>query len=307
MKIIFFGTPEYVVPIAQKLHNTYYKGKLRDLVGVVTQPPKPAGRKGKIERSAIDNWAYKRNVPIAHDYGQIPQADLGVVAAHGRIIPQSVINAFPYGIINIHPSKLPEFRGASPVQATIATGKTQAHVTFIKMDEQMDHGPIISQFKDDILKDDTTETLRSRLFQRATEALIEMLPAYTTGKIALKPQNHKKATYVSLIKKQDGYVPPLYLSKALKGEKVNEKWALQFIKDCFVPVTPTSINQFIRAMYPWPGAWTEIQIGNSKKRLKLLKVNANEERLVLDTVQLDGKDPVSWKQFIAGYPQAKLS
>src|SRR5581483_6897875 len=111
LKVIFFGTPDYVIPILENLHK-YYK-----VVGVVTQPPKLAGRHQEKTFSAVDTWAYKHKLNIIHFWDQeLPPADLGVVASYGKIIPQEIINHFKYGILNIHPSLLPKYRGASPIQ-----------------------------------------------------------------------------------------------------------------------------------------------------------------------------------------------
>ena len=257
MKIIFFGTPDYVIPILDKLH------KYHEIVAVVTQSPKPVGRDKIITYSAVDSWAFKKHIPRNFDYVDLPEADMGVCASFGMIIPKVVINNSKFGILNIHPSLLPEFRGASPIQATIIAGSDPA-ISIIKMDEKMDHGPILTQFKEDILENDTNETLRKRLFEKSAEVLIEMIPAYIEGKIKLKPQDESKATYTKIIIKQDGFV--------------------DLIKDDSI-----IIERKHRAYIPWPGIWTLV----NGKRLKILEFK-NEPV----TVQLEGKKPISYKQFV---------
>jgi len=279
MKIVFFGTPDYVVPIAEALYKTYRTKKDKGVVAVVTQHPKPSGRKKKMEYSAIDKWAHKREIPILYDYADMPVADLGVVAAYGRIIPQNVIRHFPKGIVNIHPSLLPKYRGASPVQNAIADGETQTGVTIIKMDEKMDHGPIISSFKEEIRKDDTNETLRKRLFDRSAQFLIDLIPNYLNGKIKLKEQDHKKATFTKLVKSEDGFIENLFENP----EKTYNLW---------------------RAYQPWPGIFTKVGINDEEKRLKILKLHLENDKLVLDEVQLEGKKPVGFEEFKRGYPDA---
>lgn len=277
MKIIFFGTPDYVLPILEKLVKTYGKGNSpppagglsEGLVAVVTQNPKPSGRKNFIVRSAVDNWAYKRNVPVFFNFTDIPQADLGICASFGKIIPKETIKKFSVGILNIHPSLLPKYRGASPVQETIKNGDTQTGVTVIRMDEKMDHGPIISSFKEDILAGDTTDSLRVRLFERSAQFLIDLIPNYLISRVKPKEHDHKKATFTKVLKREDGFVDMT---------KPHEE-----------------IERIIRAYYPWPGTWTYVEIGDKKKRLKLLPN---------DIVQLEGKSPVSFKQFKEGYPSA---
>lgn len=260
LKIIFFGTPEYVLPILEKLHKHY------KIAAVVTQPPKEAGRKKIKTFSAVDTWAFKRKLPIFFDFDRLPEVDLGVCAAFGKIIPKFVIDNLKFGILNVHPSLLPKYRGASPVQAAIVNGDSETGVSIIKMDEQMDHGPIVTQFKEEILPDDTTETLRVRLFARSAEVLIDLIPNYLKGKINLKPQDHSQATFTKVLKKEDGFI------------------------DLTSHQSPTTIHNFIRAMYPWPCAWTILANG---KRLKLLPNGM---------VQLEGKKPVTRKQFEAAYP-----
>jgi methionyl-tRNA formyltransferase len=272
MKVVFFGTPYYVIPVLSAL-NKYHK-----LLMVVTQSPKPSGRDKKITYSDVDTWAHERHIPKTFDLNDVPEADLGIVASYGKIIPKSVIEKFKYGILNIHPSLLPKYRGASPVQSAIASGETTTGLTIILMDEKMDHGPIISYFKEDIRQDDTTKTLRDRLFERSVEFLIDLIPSFISEKIRPKAQNEAEASFTKTINKDDGYVD------MTKGDNLQKE-------------------RFIRAMSPWPGAWTYVQIGGTKKRLKIISAHLEDEKLVLDEVQLEGKTPVSWNQFKLGYPK----
>jgi len=261
VKIIFFGTPDYVIPVLEKLH------KYHEIVAVVTQSPKPVGREKVLTYSAVDKWAFKKHIPRNFDYVDLPEGDLGVCASFGMIIPEKVLNHFKFGILNIHPSLLPNFRGSSPIQSTLITGTNPTGVSIIKMDEKMDHGPVLTQFKEDVLENDTNETLRARLFKKSADVLIEMIPAYIDGKIKLKPQDQSKATLTKIISRQDGFVD---LDK-------ND---------------PIIIERKFRAYTPWPGIWTLV----NGKRLKILEFK-NEPI----TVQLEGKKPISYKQFISSY------
>lgn len=303
MKIIFFGTPYYVLPICDALHKQYNHGHEKQFIAVVTQPPKKSGRDKSFTRSEVDHWAFKHNLQIHFDYANLPEADLGICASYGKIIPESVLKKFSHGVLNIHPSLLPEYRGASPVQAAIAAGEQTTGVTIFKMDAKMDHGDIISSFIEDILKNDTTQTLRDRIFERSAEFLIEMLPNYLNGKIKPKPQDEDKATYTKIITKQDGFIAPKLLGKILSGVSSDSEFKISFIPDQEIPLNATSLHNFIRALQTWPEAWTKIDIGNQNiKRLKLLKSHIEDNKLVLDEVQLEGKNPVSWEQFAQGYP-----
>lgn len=290
MKIVFFGTPDFAIPVLESLHKEYNSGRERNLIAVVTQEPKPAGRDKFVTRSAVDNWAYKHKIPIVFDFDDIPEADLAVVAAYGKIIPENVIKKFSKGVLNIHPSLLPKYRGASPIQAAIAAGDDETGVTIIQMDEKMDHGPIISAFKEDILPTDTNEVLRNRLFERSSQFLIDLIPSYLSGKIKLKPQDHDSATFTKLVVKKDAFIESKELESAIKGdEKLSKK-----------------IDCLVRAMTPWPIAWTTVKIADETRRLKILKAHLENKKLVLDEVQLEGKNSVTWKQFTDGYPSLQL-
>lgn len=290
MKIVFFGTPDYVLPILTAIHKKFVTGSGKSpIVAVVTQPPRPIGRKQILAYSAVDKWAHKHKVPIHYSAGELAvdsiDADVGVLASYGEIIKKEVINLFPHGILVIHPSLLPKYRGASPIPATIAAGDSVTGVTIFKMDEKVDHGPIISQFKEDVLPEDTGETLRTRLFERSVEVLTELIEPYLQNKITPKIQNDSGATYTKIITREDGFID------------LNKK-------------DPEETERFIRAMYPWPGAWTSVQLTTSateNKRLKILKAHLENEKLVLDEVQPEGKGPVTWRQFKEGYPQAKFA
>ena len=207
--------------------------------------------------------------------------EVGVLASYGKILSVKELTVPKYGILNIHPSLLPKYRGPSPVQTAILNGEKQTGVTIIKMDEEIDHGPIVAQFAENIMTNDTAESLYLRLFSAGVKVLITILPAYLGGKIETRKQEHSQATYTQKFVREDGKIdwqkPPDYLER------------------------------MIRAFYPWPGTWTEIKLKtlNSDfrtKRLKILKAHLENRKLILDIVQLEGKKPVSFKQFCEGYP-----
>lgn len=291
LKIVFFGTPYYVLPILKAIHKKFVTGPGKSPISaVVTQSPKPVGRKQILTYSPIDKWAHEHGIPIYYSANELlenpPEATLGILASYGEIIKKEVINFFPQGILVIHPSLLPKYRGASPVPAAIMNGETVTGCSIIKMDEKMDHGPVIAQFKEEILPEDNSEILRDKIFARSAEVLIDLIPAYIQGKINLKKQNDEEATFTKLMKKEDGFI------------------------DLTKDLSPTTCHNFIRAMSPWPGAWTLLRLsaseGQVKKRLKLLKSHIEEDKLVLDEVQLEGKEPVTWKQFKDGYKEAEF-
>jgi len=325
MKIVFFGTPDYVLPILQSLDRQFKtKDGVSPIVAVITQKPRPVGRKKKLRYSPVDNWAHIKNIKNKRLNIKIYfssqdllrdkiKADLGVLAAYGEIVSREIINYFPHGILNIHPSLLPKYRGAAPVQAAIVCGDKETGVSVIRIDEKLDHGPIISQFKEEILATDTTASLRKRLFEKSAEVITTLLPAFLQGKIKPRPQDDSQASFTRQIKKEDGFIPPHSFASILQGLPLKGRWEIGFIKGLVIEnPKPADINRFIRAMQPWPQAWTFVWLNTkvknqkSKFRLKILKAHLETGRLVPDEVQLEGKNPVSWKQFCQGYPKAKF-
>jgi methionyl-tRNA formyltransferase len=288
MKIVFFGTPDYVMPVLTGLHKKFVTGPGKSpIVAIVTQSPKPVGRKQFLTFSPVDKWAHDHGIPIHYSANELAidsvEADVGILASYGEIIKKDVINLFPHGILVIHPSLLPKYRGASPIPAAIMNGETVTGVTIFKMDEKVDHGKVVCQFKEDIMPDDTGETLRARLFARSAEVLVETIEPYLQGKIRPKVQDETLATFTKIMTREDGFID------LTRRNLVSN---------------PVKVEQFVRAMLPWPVAWTNVQLSTDDaqtKRLKIFKVHVENEKLVLDEVQLEGKDLVSWKQFKEGY------
>lgn len=207
--------------------------------------------------------------------------DVGVLASYGKILTKETLEALPHGILNIHPSLLPKYRGASPIQTAILKGEKETGVTIIKMDEKVDHGLIIAQFKEEVRPNDTTKSLSQRLFTAGVQVLRTILPAYLENKIEFRKQNHSQATHTQKLTRDNGKID---------WKKPNDY-----------------LERFIRAMYLWPGAWTDIQLNKKgKKRLKILEAHLEDKKLVFDQVQLEGKNPVTWKQFQEGYPEAEI-
>ena len=309
MKIVFFGTPDYVLPVLTSLHKKFVSGPgVSPIAAVVTQSPKPTGRKQILTYSPVDKWAHEHKITTYYDPQNLLKEkikfDLGVIADYGKIISKEVIGLFANGILNIHFSPLPKYRGASPVQAAILSGDKEIGVTIFKIDERLDHGPIISQFKEEVGPTDTWGSLKVRLFERTKDVFIELIPPYIGGKIKTKKQDEKDASYTILVKKEHGFIPPKYLRNALEGKSLKEDWEIGFIKDFSLAPSPSSLEKFIRALDPWPLAWTFVKMGSNQKRLKILNGHVEEEKLILDLVQLEGKNPVSWQEFLEGYPTA---
>jgi methionyl-tRNA formyltransferase len=276
---IFFGTSHHS---AQFLNLAIKNGLKIDLV--VSAPPKPVGRKQILTNNPTVVVAQKYNLPFILSLKELTSQEnlkIGLILDYNRIIPQSIIDLFPQGIINIHFSKLPCFRGPSPVQYTILSGEKEAFITYFFITAGLDEGPIIKQTSLPLTGTETAESLYTALIQKATNEISQVIT----------DKDHPC--------QQQGQ--PSYTEK-LTTQKVKIDWSK----------SPEEIDRLIRAAYPEPGAWTEIELGTMNneqrtKRLKVLKTHLENNELVLDLVQLEGKNPVSWKQFKEGYPEATIS
>ena len=275
-KIIFFGSDQYSLIVLERL----YQDKRFSVVAVVTLPTAEMVRKFSQKNKIPQVDAKTENLINAL---KNLTSDVGVLASFGKIIPGKMLAIPRRGILNIHPSLLPKYRGPAPAQAAILNGDKEIGATIIKMDEKIDHGPIVAQFREVIQPDDTAESLYKRLFTAGAEVLTTILPAYLEGRIELREQDHLKATFTKKLTRADGKID----------------WSQP----------DDYLERFIRAMSSWPGAWTLLRpraTEGQTKRLKILKAHLENGKLVLDQVQLEGKKPVTWKQFQEGYPEAKI-
>lgn len=195
----------------------------------------------------------------------LKEADLAVVAAYGHILTKNELETPKYGCINVHPSLLPKYRGPSPVPTTILNGDKATGVTIIKMDEKMDHGPIIATKKISLTGQEIFPELINKLFQLGAELLVKIIPDFISGKIKPIRQNHAKASFCQLIKKQDGYF------------------------DIGNLPSPDKLDRMIRAYYPWPGVWT-------RWNNKIVKFYPEGK------IQMEGKKVMGLRDFLNGYP-----
>lgn len=277
MKIIFFGTPHFVIPVLESLMKHF------SVVGIVTAPDHKAGRKQLLTPSPVKKFIIDKGLQIPvitpekfnkETLKQLRslQADLFVVAAYGYILPDELLDMPPFGAINVHPSLLPKHRGPTPVPTTILKGDTTTGVTIIKMDEAMDHGPIIAETTYQVHETDTTESLLIHLFNLSAEMLPDVINNFTSGKLIPRIQVESQATYTEKITKADGFI------------------------DLEKPPSRKKLDLMIRAFYPWPTVWTKVTIKSHEVRIKFLPGNK---------LQMEGKNPVSLKDFLNGYPEVK--
>ncbi|MBI2022475.1 methionyl-tRNA formyltransferase [Candidatus Daviesbacteria bacterium] len=307
LKIVFIGTSEFVIPVLEALHQNF------NVVSVVTSPDAPIGRKYIITPSPIAKKAHELNIsvlkPENFDQSLINQLtnlnpDLFVVASYGHLIPKAILDIPKHGSLNIHPSKLPKYRGPSPIQSQILDRVKTSAVTIILMDEEMDHGPIIAQEEFKLSEQDTFEILHTKMFQAGAKLLIKIIPDFIEGELKPLAQNHAIATFCDKVTKKSGYF------------------------DINSPPEPEKLDRMIRAYYPWPTAWTiwngkvvkflpntsfSNLIGESRNMSKAL-TDVIDSRWSLSRiqirggndspflVQMEGKKAVPLKNFLNGYP-----
>src|SRR4051812_47649044 len=211
-RLIFMGTPDFAVPTLQALIDSPHY----DVVGVVTQPDRPAGRGKTVQQSPIKQVATAAGIPIIQpeklkapgviDQLQSWQPDLIVVAAFGQILRQNVLDLPRFGCINVHASLLPRWRGAAPIQAAIRAGDSQTGITIMKMDAGLDTGPMLRQRAIPIEPTDTGQTLHDKLAAVGGPLLIETLGPYLRGEIQPQVQDESGQTYAPMLKKEDGAI-----------------------------------------------------------------------------------------------------
>lgn len=235
LRVVFFGTPGFAVPTLEQLLRSRHPP-----VGVVTQPDRPRGRGQQITDGPVKALALSARLPVfqperlSRDLfeGQLAsvRADIGVVAAYGKILPDWLLAALPRGLINVHASLLPRYRGASPIHRAVIAGDRETGVTIMRVVKALDAGPMIAAARVPIGPDDTTTIVESRLAVRGAALLVDTLDAIDAGTAIETPQNDALATYAPKLTKSEGIV------------------------DWTKPAQ--DIHNLIRGLWPWPHAST---------------------------------------------------
>ncbi|HSD12467.1 MAG TPA: methionyl-tRNA formyltransferase [Patescibacteria group bacterium] len=307
LRIVYFGTSPFAVPPLKALFGA--KGRA-EVVAVVTKPDKPVGRKGELQSSPVAKAAREAGamllMPASLKTEDLQErlaalhADLFVVAAYGKIVPRAVLDLPKLGCLNLHGSLLPKYRGASPIQAAIAAGERETGVSLMRMDEQVDHGPVLATVAVPIDPGDTYGTLEAKLADAAADLLVAHLDDIAEGKLVPEEQPHDAATYTAIIGREDGFV----------------RWDGADAK---------AVERRLRAFDPWPGLYAVWTRNGRPLRLKLTDVHAIENRPGLEPgtafiddegfpavsartgavrlvqVQPEGKKPMDGKAFLNGY------
>jgi methionyl-tRNA formyltransferase len=294
--IVFLGSPEFAVPTLRKLNEQF------QVVGVITQPDRPAGRGRILTSPPVRLCADELGLPVIQPR-KISELDalhqihtwapeIIVVAAFGQILRSEVLDLPIYGCVNVHASFLPRWRGAAPIQAAILNGDEQTGITIMRMDPGIDTGPILNQVPLQLSRVETAGALGSTLSILGADLLVKTLPGYLDGTLSPIPQDDSLATYAPMIKKEAGL--------------------LDFSQSA------TYLERKVRAFNPWPGAYTFWNNGMLKihrthitegvlappgKRIiheKLPAYTTGHGILVIDFLQPAGKNPMDGVTFLRG-------
>ena len=251
MRLLFFGTPEFAVPALEALAREH------EVALVVAQPDRPAGRGMKLQAPAVAVRARELGLPLMQPaqirtpefLGEIGRAgaDVGIVIAYGRILPAALLAIPKHGFLNVHGSVLPAWRGAAPIQRSIEAGEKLTGVTIMRVDEELDHGPMLAIATTEIGPDERTPSLARRLSILGAEALLPVLEQLDKGLAVETPQDHERATIARKIEKSEGEV------------RFDERAA--------------AIYDRFRAFDPWPG----IFVVTSGETIKLTEVRPSTQ------------------------------
>jgi len=314
VNIVFFGSSKYSIPALEALLSANEKPI------VITTPDQPSGRHQNLSPNPLASFAFEKGLTVLkpdkldgkpldelkrrfrNDFGMTKV--IGVCCVYGKIIPQSWLDHMP--IINIHPSLLPKYRGPSPATFAILNNEKKTGVSFLLMDDKVDHGPTLAQFSHPIVSDDTADSLYQKLFSLAAEKLPEIIKEYYEGEINPLPQNHGQASTTRKLIKNDGLIPHSSLVKAIHGKAFAKRELPDIVAEALKDgeFTPEIIDRLRRALSDWPGIFTKIMVHEKEMILKIKGTSVNGNKLVIEEVQLEGKNPVIFSQFSSAYPDA---
>jgi methionyl-tRNA formyltransferase len=301
MRVVYLGTPEFAVPTLDALASASH-----EILAVYTQPDRPKGRGGRLAVSPVKNAAIRLKLPVfqperirrpenvATLAGLHP--DVIVVVGYGQIIPQSIIDIPRHGILNVHASLLPKYRGAAPIQWAVANGEPETGVTIMRIDAGLDTGDILLKWATPIHPNETTPELSSRLAAAGASLLIEALRDIEAGTAEYTPQNDAEASSAPILKKEDGRID----------------WSQQ----------AQTIYNRLRGFTPWPGAYSTFRsrtlhvlraaphntggVSGAPGTLypdkrRLFVACGRDTSLELLEVQLEGKKRMSVADFLNGH------
>ncbi len=297
MRILFFGSPDFALPSLRACLSVH------TVIGVVTQPDRPAGRGQRLTPPPVKGFAKEVGLPMVQpprlrepEWAERLAAldpDLGVVVAYGQILPKTILALPRLGCINLHASLLPQYRGAAPVAWAILRGKTETGLTTFLMDEGTDTGPILRQARIAIRPEETAGELAARLAVLGSHLLLDTLEGWSRGRLTPIPQDETLATAAPRLKKEDGW---------LRWERL----ALELVN-------------LVRAMNPWPGAvalweghrvtfWRARTVGGANVAPGTLyrvggslAIATGQGGFLPVEVQPESRQSMSWEAFVRGY------
>lgn len=304
MKIVFFGTPPFAARILEALLSSRHS-----VVAVVTQPDRPQGRKLQVQPPAVKQTLLEKGEKIPLFQPEVASTeeiastlkkfspDLFVVVAYGEIIKENLLSIPPYRCINVHPSLLPKYRGAAPLQRALMSGEEKTGVCIIEMVKKMDAGPILGKREISISDEQTGGELEAELCEVSISLLLDVIDRIENGKVKVELQDEGSVTFAPKIKAEDRHIDWERPARELHNQ--------------------------IRALSPYPGAYTEVWLGKEKKRLVILRaemdtrqgresketllwskkewvITCGDRSLSLKEVQLEGKKRMSIDEFIRG-------
>ena len=318
-QIVFFGTPQIAASVLEYIMTHRIEMQV-EVTLVVTAPDKPVGRKKILTPSAVKAMAQKHGLTVHTGKvgdevvrGALRRADHALLFAYGRIIPQDILDLPARGFINIHPSALPLYRGASPICFPMLLGDRELGVTLMQMDAQLDHGPIIAQelvpmisATRDIVEHELAKVACEMLEREYSNPSSWIRQAHHDSKhILVTTQIHTKATYTFQLSRDDGYVEWQIVQKLMRGE-VLQAVEYPVILRKYIEKNPThlpsleeplTLQNLFDALSPWPGLWTRMVLKGVEKRVKILSVRDGH----IIHVQIEGKDPVDFEVFSREY------
>ena len=302
-RVVFMGTSRFAVPSLEGLVQAGY-----EVVGVVTQPARPAGRGRHLVAAPVSQAATRMGLrllsperlrspeSVAELANLIP--DLIVVAAYAQILPRAVLEMPRYGCVNVHASLLPRWRGASPIHAAILAGDELAGVSIMLMEPSMDTGAVLGQIATGVEAEDTTPILEERLARAGAALLVDILPCYLSGAIDPVPQNPDLVTYAPIIKKEDGLIdwtqPARAIWRASRAFQawpgIHTRWEGKILK-----VVSCQPMEAIPQLATAAGTVLALPAGRE------VGVATGEGVLVLDEVAPEGGRTMTVREFVAGH------
>ena len=302
MVIVFFGTPQFAVPSLETLVASSHEVR-----GVVTQPDKPRGRGQKVTEGPVKAAAVSHGIPVyqpprLRDAGVVDaiarwQPDLGVVVAYGKLIPDELLRVPRFGMINVHASLLPKYRGASPVHRAVMNGDSETGVTIMQVVTALDAGDMLARATRPVGSSETSDAVERDLADLGATLLVDVVDRLERGTVTPDPQDESRVTYAPRLTKDEGLVD----------------WTL----------SAASIHNRVRGLYPWPHAYAYLD----GSRIIILKTHVAETRrggepgevvdvsadaihvatggggvIAIDELQAEGRRPVRTREFLAGRP-----